>query len=104
MQREKHPVGRPIKQQNVSLLNEQETKKKEAIESKRPSKHDKKKQEKREYQNWFYPHLWPQILVAVKRYGNNKSTFIFLQTSYKSLGVPNPYAKLTRFQQCESGL
>jgi hypothetical protein len=43
VQREKHPVGRPIEQQNVILLNEQETKKKEAIESKRPSKHDKKK-------------------------------------------------------------
>jgi hypothetical protein len=32
----------------------------------------------------------------VKRYENNKSICAFLQTPYKSLGVPNPYAKLTR--------
>ncbi len=40
--------------------------------------------------------MWPQILLVVKRYGNNKSTLTFLQTLYKSLGVPNPYANLTR--------
>jgi hypothetical protein len=38
--------------------------------------------------------LWSQILVAVKRYGNNKFVSTFLQ--YKSLGVPSPHAKLSR--------
>ncbi len=40
--------------------------------------------------------MWPQILVAVKRYGNNKFVFTFLQTAYKSLDIPSPYAKLSR--------
>jgi hypothetical protein len=42
VQKEKHPFGRPRKQQNVKLVNEKKNKKKEAIESKRPSKHGKK--------------------------------------------------------------
>jgi hypothetical protein len=35
-------------------------------------------EEKGEYQNWFQPHLWPQILVAMKRYGSSKTTLAFL--------------------------
>jgi len=48
------------------------------------------------YQNWFQPHLWPQMLVVVKKYKNNKIIITFLQNVYKSLRVPSPYAKLTR--------
>jgi len=40
--------------------------------------------------------LWPQILVVVKRYGNNKFVFTFLQIAYKSLGVPSPYVELSK--------
>jgi hypothetical protein len=40
--------------------------------------------------------LGPKILVAMKRYGNNKSALIFLQIVYKSPSVPSPYAKFTR--------
>jgi hypothetical protein len=36
------------------------------------------------------------ILVVVKKYGNNKIALTFLQNVYKSLGVPSPYAKLTK--------
>ncbi len=44
VQREKHLVGRPRKQQNVRHLSEQENKeKKKAIKSRRPSKCGKKK-------------------------------------------------------------
>jgi len=31
-----------------------------------------------EFKNWFQPHPWPQILVAMKRYGSNKTAFTFL--------------------------
>ncbi len=36
------------------------------------------------------------MLVVVKKYKNNKTIITFLQNVYKSLGVPSPYAKLTR--------
>jgi hypothetical protein len=32
----------------------------------------------------------------MKRYGNNKFVFTFLQIVYKPLSVPSPYAKFTR--------
>jgi hypothetical protein len=44
VQKEKHLVGRPKKQQNVRFLSEQKIKK-EAIENKRPSKRNKKRGE-----------------------------------------------------------
>jgi hypothetical protein len=31
----------------------------------------------------------------MKRYGNNIIIFAFLQIFYRSLGVPNPFARLT---------
>jgi hypothetical protein len=40
--------------------------------------------------------LWPQFLIAVKRYGNDKFALTFLQIVYKSLGVPSPYAKFIK--------
>jgi hypothetical protein len=32
----------------------------------------------------------------MKRYGNNKSTLIFLQIVYRSLGIPSPYTKFIK--------
>ncbi len=46
------------------------------------------------HQNWFQPHLWPQILV-VKKYGNNKIVLTFMQNVYKSQGMFSLYAMLT---------
>jgi hypothetical protein len=76
----------------VRILNYHEIKK-EDNENRRPFKCMKKPGA---YQNWFQPHLWPQMLVVVKKYKNNKTIITFLQNVYKSLGVPSPYAKLTR--------
>jgi hypothetical protein len=59
VQKEKQPIGKLRKQSNVRLFIEQEIKKR-AIESKRPSKHSKKRGG---YQNWYPSHLWPPILV-----------------------------------------
>jgi hypothetical protein len=92
MQHQKHLVGRPRIQHNVRILSDHEIKKKDH-ESKRPSKCMKKRGA---YQNWFQPHLWPQILAIVKKYGNNKIAFTFLQNAYKSPWLPSPYAKLTK--------
>jgi len=85
VQKEKRLVGRPKIQQSVKILNEHDN------ESKRPSKHRKKQGA---YQNWFQPHFWPQILDAMKKYGNNRTTLTFLQNVFKSPWVLSLYAKL----------
>jgi len=39
--------------------------------------------------------MWPLIFTIMKRYGNDIIIFALFQISYRSLGVPNPYASLT---------
>ncbi len=84
-------ICKPKMQHNVNILNEHKIKK-EDNESNRPSKHKKKRGV---HQNWFQPHLWPQILVVVKKYGNNKIVLTFMQNVCKSQGVFSFYAMLT---------
>jgi hypothetical protein len=79
MQKGKCSMGKPKMQHNVNILSEHKIKK-EDNESNRPSKRRKKQGA---HQNWFQPHFWPQILVVVKKYGNNKIVLTFMQNVYK---------------------
>jgi hypothetical protein len=69
LQKEKHPIGRPKIQHNVRISSDHEIKKKD---------HERKRPSKRMKGHWFQPHLWPQILAIVKKYGNNKTVLTFL--------------------------
>ncbi len=85
------PICKPKMQHNVNILSEHKIKK-EDNESNRPSKLKKKQGA---HQNWFQPYLWSQILVVVKKYGNNKIVLTFMQNAYKSQRVFSLYAMLT---------
>jgi hypothetical protein len=61
--------------------------------------HDSKSTKKRKrgvYTNWFTPHLWPLILVIVKKHGDLRSVLHYLKTFDRKLEeVCGPYEKLS---------
>jgi hypothetical protein len=38
-----------------------------------------------EYTNWFPPNLWPPIMDAIKKYGNNSQAPHFFKTTHKKM-------------------
>jgi hypothetical protein len=90
---EKHLVGCP-KKFVTTLQFEKQIKHEEGEEevAKRQNISKQKHQKSRgQYTNWFQPHLWPPIIVAIQKYDANSNVMHYLQTTYPSPRIPSPY-------------
>ncbi len=91
----KRPIGRAQKPMETTLISKREIEK-ETIDDVNNSKSTKKRK-RSAYTNSFAPHLWPLILVAVKKHGDLTSVLHYLKTFHNKIGeVSGPYENLSR--------
>jgi hypothetical protein len=56
-----------------------------------------KKRKRGAYTNWFAPHLWPSILINVKKHGDFIGALHYLKTFHRKLReISGPYEELSR--------
>ncbi len=90
----KRVVGRPWKPMQTTLISKREIKK--TINDASNSKSTKKRK-RGAYTNWFAPHLWPSILINVKKHGDFIGALHYLKTFHRKLReISGPYEELSR--------